>query len=93
MKVKDLKKGMFLKPSPGCRWSVILSHPKTLGVFRGTIPNIGEKENYAIYLGTRQEVDHTMNRCEWSNRYCLFQGQIMPIDSTDWRYIQPATPD
>jgi|LWDU01.1.fsa_nt_gi hypothetical protein len=93
MKVKDLERGMFLQPGPGCRWSVVYMKPPTLGVFKGTYPGIGEEEDYAIYLGTRQEVDRTMNRCEWSNRYCLFQGQIMPVDSSDWRYIQPAVKD
>ena len=91
MKVKDLVKGMFLQPRSGCRWSVILASPRTLGVFKGTFPGIGEEEDYAIYLGTRQELGNHINRCTWSNRYCLFQGQIMPIDSSDWRYIQPAS--
>ncbi len=90
MKVKDLVKGMFLEPRPGCRWSVVLTSPLTLGVFKGTHPGVGEKEDYAIYLGTRQELGASVNRCEWSNRYCLFQGQIMPVDSSDWRYINPA---
>ncbi len=96
MKVKDLERGMFLQPNPGCRWTVISYGARdlpTLGVFKGTHPDVGEIENYAVYLGTRQEVDRTMNRCEWSNRYCLFQGQIMPVDSSDWRYIQPANLD
>ena len=91
MKVKDLETGMFLQPRSGCRWSVMLVSPATLGIFKGTLLGIGEEEDYAIYLGTRQEVDSTMNRCTWSNRYCLFQGQIMPIDSSDWRYIKPAS--
>ena len=68
MKVKDLKRGMFLKPSHGYKWSVVFN-PATLGVFRGTHPGIGEEEQYAIYLGQRQELGSYINRCLWSNRY------------------------
>jgi hypothetical protein len=91
MKVKELVRGMFLQPDKGFRWSIVYSEPQTLGVFKGTHPEIGEEEHYAVYLGTRQELGNNINRCSWSNRYCLFQGQIMPIDSADWKYIKPAT--
>ncbi|MBO90264.1 MAG: hypothetical protein CMP14_12145 [Rickettsiales bacterium] len=90
MKVKELVRGMWLQPKPGCKWMMVFANPPTLGVFKGTLTTIGEDEIYALYLGTRQEIGGSINRCEWSNRYALFQGRILPIDSADWRYIQPA---
>lgn len=87
MKVKDLKIGMVLEPVNQHQWSIAF-RPATLSVFRG-LGRHGLPEKYAVYLGQRKDLDIPIACC-WSNRYCLFDGQILPVDQVDWPYIQPA---
>ncbi len=89
MKVANLKKGMWLEPKPPYRWNVIFG-VRTLSVHRGSLSGMpASPSRYAIYLGQRCD----LGICEpigWSNRYCLFEGQILPVDQSDWPFIQPA---
>ncbi len=91
MKVKDLHRGMFLKPKHFYRWTLAYN-PTTLSVFRGTLDiDLNCTDDYAIYLGTRSDLDIPYHdRCDWSNRYCLYQGGILPVDKSDWPYIEPV---
>lgn len=88
MKVADLKKGMWLQPEPPYRWNVIFN-VSTLSVFRGSFQGKPAVSRYAIYLGQRHDLGIT-EPIGWSNRYCLFEGQILPVDQSDWPVIQPA---
>ena len=90
MKVKDLSIGMWLEPANNWKWTLAGKTNKYLCIFRGTYKlKSSPPSKYAIYLGQRKDLNIT-KRSDWSNRYCLFEGEILPVNQSDWPYIQPA---
>ena len=102
MKVKDLYPGMLLSPAEDGVFISMFSD-KLIGVIdkkafarqqvwggANTFDRLRGK--FAIYLGQRKDLKLDKQEVsDWSNRYVLIDGKIMPVDSAIWRQIEPVT--
>ena len=94
MKVKDLEKGMLLKPCQGFRiiagsWLRVEINQKRYPTRRWA-DRVRPKESpsFALYVGTKKDVGESAE--SWSNRYVLYNNKIFPVDPSSWRHLQPA---
>jgi hypothetical protein len=88
--VKDLKKGMMIKPinkkyqfrATSMGWM-----NATTTLRKGKL-SIREKECFAIYIGKKEDVGESV--IAWSDKYVLFEGKILAVDPHAWRNIVPV---
>ena len=101
MKVKDLHPGMLLTPSKNGVF-VSMYRERLVGVidkqayqrqkmWGGSRSHTLLRGGIAVYLGQRSDLKLEKDEVsDWSNRYVLIDGKIMPVDSSQWRQIEPV---
>ena len=91
MKVRDLKKGQLIKPKESFKFFesyygdwLNVSKPSRKNL-RGSVEN----DQIVVYVGQKHDVGEN-TRKEWSDRYVLFKGKILPVDPHAWRKLEIA---
>jgi hypothetical protein len=104
MKVSELKKGMMLVPSDSSFMFFVSNYtdpwfnvvPKRrrgktgYGIYTWSQEDLDKKQNVAVYIGTRSDVSGTV---KWSNRYVLFENNVVAVDPSAWRKIRALNND
>lgn len=94
MKVRDLKIGMILRPADDFQtfrrvysgeWLEVTNKRKSKA-FRSISE---ERSNFAMYLGRRKDVGDTETM--WSDRFVLFENNVLAVDPAAWRRIEEVT--
>lgn len=98
MKVAEVKLGMMLEPihadsflfkglSYSGNFSFVSVRRKTRWTKSECDPT---KPKFMMYLGTRKDVNVKNDPYSWSNRYALFDNEIVAIDPPSWKYLKPV---
>jgi hypothetical protein len=98
MKVVDVEIGMMLQPA-GDQEIFLKVGPQLGGKEMGYITVRTANHNFfqgehtktrmAMYLGRRSDVGVTKDEMGWSDRYVLFNNEVVAVDPSSWGRMTP----